>query len=172
MEAKYLIHFKYFTQLLVSNFTSTYLYNILIPDIFTHLGGASGRMSASGLSRHSKPGAHTPQKKLVDGLKQSPHDSPSCLVSFSKSFKINCNVHYRIRRYNLKNIRTVIEHPVCQSTQLNTSARCICNLVVMFALQPLLTISHCVGWWAVTRATGFSKLTIGWYCWRQYSWIC
>ena len=157
--------------MLVSNFTSTYLYNILIPDIFAHLGGASGRMSASGLSRHSKPGAHTPQKKLVDGLKQSPHDSPSCLVSFSKSFKINCNVHYRIRRFS-NDIRTVIEHLVCQSTQLNTSARCICNLVVMFALQPLLTISHCVGWWAVTRATGFSKLTIGWYCWRQYSWIC
>ena len=95
------------------NFTSTYLYNILIPDIFTHLGGASGRMSASGLSRHSKPGAHTPQKKLVDGLKQSPHDSPSCLVSFSKSFKINCNVHYGIQRYNLKNTRTVIENLVC-----------------------------------------------------------
>ena len=92
MEAKYLFQ--------IFNFTSTYLYNILIPDIFTHLGGASGRMSASGLSRHSKPGAHTPQKKLVDGLKQSPHDSPSCLVSFSKSFKINCNVHYRIRRFS------------------------------------------------------------------------
>ena len=51
-------------------------------------------MSASGLSRHSKPAAHTPQKKLVDGLKQSPHDSPSCLVSFSKSFKINYKVYY------------------------------------------------------------------------------
>ena len=99
MQEKYLIHFKYFTQLQI-NFTSTYLYNILIPDIFAHLGGASGRMSASGLSRHSKPGAHTPQKKLVDGLKQSPHDSPSCLVSLSKSFKINCNVHYGIQRFS------------------------------------------------------------------------
>ena len=93
--------------MLVSNFTSTYLYNILIPDIFTHLGGASGRMSASGLSRHSKPGAHTPQKKLVDGLKQSPHDSPSCLVSFSKSFKINCNVHYGIQRFS--NVKRILE---------------------------------------------------------------
>ena len=82
--------------MIVSNFTSTYLYNILIPDIFAHLGGASGRMFASGLSRHSKPGAHTPQKKLVDGLKQSPHDSPSCLVSFFRLFKINEKVYYGV----------------------------------------------------------------------------
>ena len=81
-------------QILVSNFNLTYVYSILLPDFFSHLGAASGRMSTSGLSRHSKPAAHTPQKKLVDGLKQSPHDSPSCLVSFSKSFKINYKVYY------------------------------------------------------------------------------
>ena len=68
--------------------------------------------------------------------------------------------------------RKLIKNHVCQSTQLNASARCICNFVVMFAFQPLITISHCVGWWAVTRATGFSKLTICRYRWRQYSWIC
>ena len=92
--------------------------DILIPDIFAHLGGASGRMSASGLSRHSKPGAHTPQKKLVDGLKQSPHDSPSCLVSFSKSFKINCNVHYRIRRFILEQLLNIQYVRVPSSTQV------------------------------------------------------
>ena len=81
-------------QILVYNFNLTYVYSILLPDFFSHLGAASGRMSTSGLSRHSKPAAHTPQKKLVDGLKQSPHDSPSCLVSFSKSFKINYKVYY------------------------------------------------------------------------------
>ena len=61
-------------------------------------------MSTSGCSRHSKPAAHTPQKKLVDGLKQSPHDSPSCLVSFSKLFKINCKVYCEKRHFLNSNL--------------------------------------------------------------------
>ena len=70
-------------------------------------------MSTSGCSRHSKPAAHTPQKKLVDGLKQSPHDSPSCLVSFSKLFKINCKVYCETRHF-LK---------ICQFGRLMTLSR-------------------------------------------------
>ena len=55
--------------------------NKILPDGFLHLEGKSGSRALSGSSKHSKPSTHFPQSKLVSGLKQLPHASPSFCVA-------------------------------------------------------------------------------------------
>ena len=63
--------------------------NEMSPDGFLHLEGKSGSRALSGSSTHSKPSTHFPQSKLVSGLKQLPHASPSfCVASLLVQYKL------------------------------------------------------------------------------------
>ena len=55
----------------------------LLPFGTLHNDGRSGNKAASSSGTHSRPGTHFPQVKLEDGLKQSPHVSPSSRVPTS-----------------------------------------------------------------------------------------
>ena len=57
-----------------------------------HNDGRSGNKAASSSGTHSRPGTHFPQVKLEDGLKQSPHVSPSSFVPTSIYYNNSDNI--------------------------------------------------------------------------------
>ena len=67
-----------------------------IPVSLKHLFGASPKGGlVVGTSEHCNPAAQDPQKKLLSGLKQLPHSSPSCLTETSTLLPLHLSEHSR-----------------------------------------------------------------------------